>query len=67
MEYERALEQGDHNKGKGKAVPNQLLLINDPRSQQVHRRFAEIDSQLFSVVDDLDFIRPLCELEKYHI
>ena len=76
-EYEKVLELGEQDKGKGKVTPKQLSLleaservriwdINDARAQRIHRRVTEmiaLDSQPFSVVDDPGFIRLLRELE----
>ena len=71
VEFEKALERGEEDKGKGKAVPRQLSLleaservrtwdINNPRAQRIHRRVTEmiaLDSQPFSMVNDPGFTR----------
>ena len=77
VEYEKALERVEQDKGKGKAVPRQVSLIeatervriwdiNDPRAQRIHRRVTEmiaLDSQPFSLVDDPGFTHLVHELE----
>ena len=79
VEYEKASEKVEQDKGKGKAVvdPRKVSLIeaaervrlwdiNDPRAQRIHWRVTEmiaLDSQPFSLVDDPGFTRLVHELE----
>ena len=77
VEFKKALESREEDKGKGKAALRQIPLpeaservriwdINNPHAQQIHQRVTEmivLDSQPFSIVEDPGFIRLVRELE----
>ena len=77
VEFKKALESREEDKGKGKAALWQISLpeaservqiwdVNNPRAQQIHQRVTEmiaLDSQPFSIVEDPGFIRLVRELE----